>query len=272
MSNLDEKICKVEISSIFMNPFQPRRHFSKEELADLAASIKEVGLIHPPVVRQLGDGKYELLAGERRLRASELVGFKSIPVLIRNCSEVISAEAALIENIQRVDLNALEVANALKRLSESFRWTQEELAQKIGKKRSTVANYLRLLSLPASIQESLSKNFITMGHAKAILSLNDANKQQQLHEKIIQEGLSVREAEAFALNLLSPQKKEFASEKSSRNVFLDELARKMREKLGTNVVIEGDNEQGVVKIDYYSTEDLEMLDALLGEESCSVSI
>lgn len=251
--SLKEELRLVEIKLIKTNPFQPRKTFSDESLDELAASIKEVGIIHPPVVRELpGSDGYELLAGERRLRASERAGLKAINVIVKSFTMLHSREAALIENIQRVDLNPLEIAKALKSLAEDFQWTQEEIAEKVGKKRSTIANYFRLLMLPLSIKESLAQNQITMGHAKAILSFQYEKEQLALHEKILKENLSVRQTEALVAKkpkpIIEPQ----------RDFFLEDIAKKMEERLGTKVVVTGTK----IIIDYYNLDDLDRITAL----------
>lgn len=260
-NSLDEEIRYVEICKIKPSPFQPRRIFSSLDLEDLAASIKTVGIIHPPLVRALDGEEFELLAGERRLRASELAGLTKIPVIIKNAGHELSAESALIENIQRVDLNALEISKALKALQENFKLNQEELAKKVGKKRSTIANYLRLLALPKAIQESISNNLITMGHAKAILALPNETLQEQLHQKILSRGLTVREAEAESLNFAKRDKR-VASAKPA-NLFLAEIERKLSMHLGTRVSIKENENSGTVSIDYYSLEDLDRLLGML---------
>lgn len=261
-----EEIREVPIESIKTNPYQPRRHFQPEELEGLAASIKSVGLIHPPVVRPMDDGQsYELVAGERRLRASILAGFKRIPVLIRVSANAHSAQAALIENIQRVDLNPLEISKALKELMEEFGWSQEELGRRVGKKRSTVANYLRLLTLPQSIQDSLSEGRLTMGHAKAILSVEGVEKQILIHELILRDDLTVRQAEDTARRIEEKDKKQ-GLVYVEKDIYLDFLAEKIQARLGTKVTIQGRGKAGRIQIDYYSLDDLDRLMSLWGVE------
>ena len=254
---------EVNIEDIFINPYQPRKIFSEEELWELAESIKSVGIIHPPVVRPLDLGKYELVSGERRYRASQLAGFKTIEVLVKIKDNQTSAEAALIENVQRVDLNPLEIAKALKSLITQFDFNQEELAKKIGKKRSTIANYLRLLTLPSSIQKSVDSGAITMGHAKAILSLDDEEKQMLLHELILRDDLTVREAEEASQRImLKAQKKELTYE--TRDFFIEHLSHKVQQKLGTKVFIQSKGKKGRIMIDYYSLDDLDRLLEIFG--------
>ena len=169
---MNDTVAEVDIHAIRVNPHQPRRHFAPEDLQELAESIIAVGFIHPPLVRPVEPGFFELVSGERRFQAAQLAGLTKIPVHIRDSDTLMSAQMALIENIQRVDLNPMEIAKALRSLIEEFGFNQEDLAARIGKKRSTVANYLRLLSLPKNIQDAVSQELITMGHAKAILSLD----------------------------------------------------------------------------------------------------
>jgi ParB family chromosome partitioning protein len=259
-----DELKHIALSQIRVNPYQPRREFKLEDLEELAQSIRTVGLLHPPLVRPLLDSQlYELISGERRFRAAQLAALTIIPVYVRKTGYSLSAQAALIENIQRVDLNALEIAKALKRLMVEFGLTQDQLAQQIGKKRSTVANYLRLLALPQAIQESIAKNCITMGHAKAILALDQEEKQILLHELILRDDLSVREAEQAAQRIGEKAKKQ-QLHYVSRDFYLEQLANRMREKLGTQVLIQAKGKKGRISIDYYSLEDLDRLLVLLG--------
>lgn len=260
----NEVLLVVAVDKILVNPYQPRRHFALGELEELASSIKAVGLIHPPLVRPLEDGvSFELVSGERRFRASQLAGMKEIPVLVRQSSHEISAQAALIENIQRVDLNPLEVSKALRKLIEQFGYQQDVLAERLGKKRSTVSNYLRLLGLPKNIQDSVSSEVISMGHAKAILALEGFEKQNLLHELIIRDELTVREAEEAALRIAEKEKKKKLVF-TNRDFYLEGLAEKVQEKLGTKVTIQGKGKKGRISIDYYSLDDLDRLLALFG--------
>jgi ParB family chromosome partitioning protein len=255
---------EVLLSQIQINPYQPRREFKKEELQELADSIKAVGIIHPPLVRMLGDSeKYELIAGERRFRASQIACLKSIPVLVRKTSYAQSAQAALIENIQRIDLNPLEIAKALKQLMDDFNFSQERLSQQIGKKRSTVANYLRLLTLPMTIQTSIWQGAISMGHAKAILALESEDKQKLLHDLILRDTLNVREAEQAAARINQKAKKQQLSY-VTRDFYLEQLAEKIQQNLGTKVVIQGKGKKGRISIDYYNLDDLDRLLDIFG--------
>ncbi len=264
------EVREIEVERIAFNPYQPRSAFDEEELNELALSIKTVGLIHPPVVRplppnQLGKQCYELVSGERRCRAVQLAGLTKIPVIIRSSSPCLSAQAALIENVQRVDLNPMEIASGLGRLMAEFGFNQEHLATRIGKKRSTIANYLRLLSLPKSIQESLRAQQISMGHAKAILSLEMGKQQNLLHEMILRDQLNVRKAEELAQKL---QEKKELKPKAAKpaDLHLDDLAGQLQKRLGTKVIIQGKEGKGRLCIDYYSLDDLERILMTLGWE------
>lgn len=263
---LKDEVKEVALDLIVVNPYQPRRHFSQEDLQELSQSILAVGLIHPPVVRPLVNGTYELVSGERRFRASQLAGLATMQVLVRDSSHIISAQAALIENIQRVDLNPIEVAKALKSLIEEFGFVQDELAIRIGKKRSTVANYLRLLGLPKNIQDSVSGDVISMGHAKAILALEGFEKQNLLYELIMRDDLNVREAEEAALRISQKAKRQNLAY-ANRDFYLEQIAERLQQKLGTKVLIQGKGKKGRISIDYYSLDDLDRLIALFEGES-----
>ena len=276
--NIEEKletdpkdvILEIDAAKIRVNRFQPRREFAEDDLEELAQSIKSVGLIHPPAVRPCDDeGFYELISGERRLRAAQRAGLSKIPVVVHHSTQFLSAQAALIENLQRVDLNPIEIALAFQRLMNEFGLSQEELSQRVGKKRSTVANYMRLLTLPVSMQDSVSKGFITMGHAKVILSLESDDRQALLHELILRDDLTVRSTESVALKLSKKAKKP-APLFVNRDFYLEELAEKIQQKLGTRVAIQGMGKCGRITIDYYNYDDLDRLLKLLGVETVNL--
>jgi ParB family chromosome partitioning protein len=185
----------VPVGAIAPNPHQPRAYFDEESLASLTASVAELGVLQPVLVREVGDEKYELIAGERRWRAAKRAGLPSIPVVVRTVDEVLSLEQALVENLHREDLNPLEEAAAYQQLIEDFELTQEAVAQKVGKSRSSVANTLRLFQLPPAIQRLVAENQLAAGHAKALLGTPDRAFQEALAKQIVAEGLSVREAE-----------------------------------------------------------------------------
>lgn len=201
-------ISEVELDKIEANPFQPRTKFDAEALEELAASIREIGLIQPITLRKNGDDKYQIIAGERRFRAAQLAGLKSIPAYVRKAKDDSMLEMALVENIQREDLDAIEIAVSYQRLMEELQFTQEEMSSRVGKKRSTIANYLRLLKLPAIIQKGLREKVISMGHARAIINIEDQDTQTMIYNQIIKYGFSVRKVEEIVRDLNSDEKEE----------------------------------------------------------------
>ena len=260
LSVLDDKekkalgIIEIELDKIIPNEYQPRKVFNDEKLRELAASIKEQGVIQPVIVHRSGAG-YQLIAGERRWRASRLAGLKTIPALVKEATKREFLEMALIENIQREDLYPLEAAEAYKRLQDEFKLTQEDLAKRVGKERSTVTNFLRLLGLPKEIKQELATGALTMGHAKAILSLERLRDQMHAAVMIVKKGLSVREAEVLSSRLKNPPK-----EKKARLSYeLKSIEEKLREALGTKVIITAKSKGGRIVVEYYSTEELERI-------------
>ena len=194
---VSELVNEIEIEKIDVNPYQPRTQFDEEALKELAESISKLGVIQPLTVRAV-DGRFQLISGERRLRAAKLAGLKTIPVFIRTADDQGMLEMALVENIQREDLNAIEVAISYQRLIEECNLTQETLSERVGKKRATISNYLRLLKLPAEIQLGISQNLISMGHARALITIEDPKVQLDIYHQTIAEGLSVRRVEELA--------------------------------------------------------------------------
>ncbi len=201
-------INEVELDKIVPNPDQPRRIFNEEALEELAASIRSIGLVQPVTLRKLDDDSYQIIAGERRYRASLMAGLTSIPAYIKTVEDDDTMEMALIENIQREDLNSIEIALAYQKLIDMFSLTQEQLSERVGKKRATVANYLRLLKLPAEVQMGVKNKKIEMGHARALVALNDPVQQLALYNRTLQEGLSVRQVEAAARDMTDGQQAE----------------------------------------------------------------
>ncbi len=197
-------IAELAIHQIETNPFQPRSEFEDQALMELSDSIQKQGIIQPITVRKMGLEKYQLISGERRLRAAKMVGLKTIPVFIRVANDEQMLEMALVENIQRENLNAIEIAISYTRLIEECKITQEELSERVGKKRSTVSNYMRLLKLPAEVQIALSQNQISMGHARAIINVENLATQLRILEQIISRDLSVRETETLVKEVISP--------------------------------------------------------------------
>jgi ParB family transcriptional regulator, chromosome partitioning protein len=194
-------ISEVELSKIEANPFQPRSKFDEEGLEELAASIREIGLIQPITLRKTGPDSFQIIAGERRFRAAQKAGLDSIPSYIRHAKDDAMLEMALVENIQREDLDAIEIALSYQRLMEELDFTQEEMSSRVGKKRSTIANYLRLLKLPAIIQKALRDKEISMGHARALINIEDADVQEMIYDQILKYGFSVRKVEEIVRSL-----------------------------------------------------------------------
>ena len=196
-TNGSSAINEIEISQISPNPEQPRTTFSEEALEELASSIRELGIIQPLTLRSVGDNAYQIISGERRYRAAKMAGLHTVPAYIRTANDSELTEMALIENIQREDLNAIEIALTFKKLIEQYHLTQERLSERIGKKRTTIANFLRLIRLPAEVQLGLRDKIVDMGHARALLSLDKPSLQLKLYNEIIKKGLSVRQVEAL---------------------------------------------------------------------------
>jgi len=254
------------IEEIRPNRSQPRKHFDESKLQELADSIKEKGILEPLLVRKVAEG-YELIVGERRWRAAQKADFKEVPILVKEADDREALELSLIENLQREDLNPIEEAEALKGLIEEG-ISQEELAKRIGKDRTTISNTLRLLKLPAEVRSHLLQNRITSGHARAILSLETKEKQKELCALIIQKGLSVRAAEALARRWSEKPKKETLStrRRSDLENQLSSLLDSLRRHLGTRVHITQKGKKGEIGIEYYSFEDLErIVETILGK-------
>ena len=248
---------EIKLSEIEVNPFQPRTDFDQEALAELADSIKLQGLIQPITVRRLNAHSYQLISGERRLRASKLAGLTTVPAYIRSANDQQMLEMALIENIQRENLNAIEVALSFQRMIEECNLKQEELGDRVSKNRSTVTNYLRLLKLPPAIQKSLRDNEITMGHAKALISIEDPAKQIFLHQHIVRDGLSVRKTEELAREIQrAPVKKEGKQPEPisfQLQKIQDDLASKFSTRVKLNISSQG---KGTIEIPFLSESDL----------------
>jgi len=251
-----QEIISIDITRIIPGEQQPRRVFRDAALRDLAASIKEKGVLQPVIVTRTGDGTFRLIAGERRWRASGLAGLKKIPAIIKDVASADSLEIALIENIQREDLNPVETADAFHRLMQDFKLTQEELSAKVGKDRATVANYLRLLKLPEEIRTFISDGSLSMGHAKAILSIEGKANQLEAARRVIHKGLSVRETESFAKKVAGGGKKTAHPKKDAQIASLEE---KLIRHLGTKVRILHKGKKGRIEIEYYSLDELDRL-------------
>ncbi|MCR4311753.1 MAG: ParB/RepB/Spo0J family partition protein [Candidatus Uhrbacteria bacterium] len=243
---------EISPSLIVKNPHQPRAHFAEEDLADLKASIKEHGILLPLVVTDIGGGKFELIAGERRLRSALAVGLEKVPVIIREANEQQKLELALIENIQRADLNAVEEAKAYKSLLENFGMTQEKVAERVGKSRSQVANMMRLLELDDDILDALIVGQISKSHARTLLAEPDHHARRDLYQQMLEGGMTVRTAEAKAGS-------KSRKSRPDKDPNLSALEAQLREKLGTKVTIEMQNGVGKVSIHVYSKDDLRSL-------------
>lgn len=220
-------ISEIEVARIVPNPDQPRRTFDEETLAELAASIAELGVVQPLTLRLADDGDYQIIAGERRWRAARIAGLRTVPAYVRTVSDSEMTEMALIENIQREDLNAIEVALGFKKLIDTYHLTQERLSERLGKKRASIANHLRLLRLPAEIQLGLRDRKLDMGHARAILAIDDPKIQLRVYKRILKEGLSVRAVEELGRRMAeeTADKPEGETQKPSRPAELDSLER-----------------------------------------------
>ncbi|MCD6193636.1 MAG: hypothetical protein DRJ11_03450 [Candidatus Aminicenantes bacterium] len=250
----EERFTELEIDRLVPNPNQPRVTFKEEAIEELAQSIKETGLLQPLVVVPGENDYFYIVVGERRWRAAQKIGLQRLPVIIRKLSKAQQLEASLVENLQREDLNPLEVALAYQKMIDELGYTQQEVADKVGKERASVTNYLRLLKLPPEIKAFLMEGQLTMGHARALLALEDEALQISLARQIIKEGLSVREVEKLIqkIKTQSPPRKETPSPDPDLLAAQEELI----QTLGTKVSISGNLEKGVIKIYYYSTDDL----------------
>ncbi|MBU0634695.1 MAG: ParB/RepB/Spo0J family partition protein [Candidatus Omnitrophica bacterium] len=261
----EEKVIMLDPAQIRPNRYQPRQDFDGEKLQELVASISEKGIVQPIIVRHNPGGEYELIAGERRLRAVKELGHKEVPAVVKKVNDQELLEFSIIENIQRQDLNSLEEAKAYETLINDFGFSQEQVAKTVGKNRSTVTNTLRLLSLPRAIKEALSRGMISFGHAKAILSLEDADKQARLCERIMREGLSVREAE----NLAGANKKEPKTKtvKTGKDPHVREVEEELQQIFATKVNVVHGKKRGKIQIEYYSLDDLERLLAIIRKQN-----
>ena len=270
----DEKYFECDIEKIVPNKYQPRRYFAEEGLDELTQSITEHGVIQPLIVTTQPDGSYQLIAGERRLRASQRAGLKKVPVVIRTVDNDDSLlELALIENIQRKDLNVIEEAEAYNKLIEKFNYTQEQAAQRVGKKRSTITNILRLLQLPPYIKNDLEQGSLTEGHARVLLRILDSPSDlQELRNQIIQKNLSVRQTEKSIRKTTGTGKAPITVKQGAHLVEIPQsyctaLTNKLTNVLQSKVVISQSGSRGKIEIDYYSLDDLErVIDLIISKQ------
>jgi ParB family chromosome partitioning protein len=254
---LPEHFSQLDINLIKPNPWQPRKVFKEENLEELAASIREHGVLQPLVVVPMPDGTYQLIVGERRLRASKKVGLATVPAIIRDTmTEQAKLELALIENIQRNNLDPIEEATAFQQLIDAYHMTQEEVAQKMGKKRTTVANTIRLLQLPLKIQRAIAEGVITEGHGRGILGVIGKEKQLALFEIVVEENLTVRQVEDRAREIMQ-RPKMIKAPKTSTDPETIALENELRGKLGTKVKVQKSGESGKIMIEFFSKEELD---------------
>jgi ParB family chromosome partitioning protein len=250
-------ITEISVDYIEVNPYQPRTHFDQEALLELAESIRVHGIIQPITVRRLAHNQYQLISGERRFQASKLAGLKTIPAYVRSADDQQMLEMALIENIQRENLNAIEIALSYQRLLSECNLKQEELGERVGKNRATVTNYLRLLKLPPDVQIAVRDNKISMGHARAIINVENPDQQLYIFKKTLAEDLSVRKVEELVRNLSAqpePVKEQTMSPAASREI--SQLQSQLSSHFGTRIVVKSDGKKGEIKIPFLSIEDL----------------
>ncbi|NQZ44922.1 MAG: ParB/RepB/Spo0J family partition protein [Flavobacteriaceae bacterium] len=262
-------VVELDIASIEVNPFQPRSNFNDENLKELAGSIRELGIIQPITVRKLGYDKFQLVSGERRFRASKIVGLKTIPAYIRIANDQESLEMALVENIQRQDLDPIEIALSYQRLIDEVKVTQEKLSERVGKKRSTITNYLRLLKLHPIIQTGMRDGFVSMGHGRALINMEKKKDQIAIYEKVVAQQLSVRETEALVRAIKSG--KDSVSEKSGGNKelpgYISKSLSDIKDHLAVKVSVAASaNGKGKIVIPFHSKEEFQRLKKLLSGE------
>ncbi|GAA4958750.1 ParB/RepB/Spo0J family partition protein [Algibacter aquimarinus] len=260
-------IIELDIDFIEVNPFQPRTNFSEESLRELASSIKELGIIQPITVRKLGFNKYQLVSGERRYRASKLLSLETIPAYIRIANDQESLEMALVENIQRQDLDPIEIALSYQRLIDEIQLTQEQMSERVGKKRSTIANYLRLLKLDPIIQTGMRDGFISMGHGRALITIEDQSIQLDIYEKILSNKLSVRETEVLVSNFNTNERIEIPSKKQQDEdtpKFIKKGITAFSEYFGHKIDVKvSKNGKGKITIPFHSEEDFNRIKKLV---------
>ncbi|MBW7475637.1 ParB/RepB/Spo0J family partition protein [Paenibacillus oenotherae] len=264
--NDDDKVLEITLASLRPNPYQPRKTFDDEAIQELAESIKHHGVIQPIIVRSVLKG-YEIIAGERRFRASQLCGNSTIPAVVRNFSDQQVMEIALIENLQREDLNAIELALAYQALVDKFNLTQEELSMKVGKSRSHIANFLRLLTLPEEIKENVSRGTLSMGHARALVGVKDEARKKELAELTIANEWSVRDLEEAIQKLDQKAPTKVKPSAKKRDPYIEQLEESLREQFKTTVKIKQQKDKGKIELLYYNKQDLERLLELMQQLS-----
>lgn len=258
----DDKVIEIPLNQLRANPYQPRKTFDEDAIRELAESIRQHGVIQPIIVRSVLKG-YEIIAGERRFRASQFCGKTSIPAVVRTFSDQQVMEIALIENLQRENLNAMEIAVAYQGLMDQFQLTQEELSLKVGKSRSHIANFLRLLSLPEEVKEYVSRGTLSMGHARALVGIKDPGKIKQLAKQCIDHEWSVRELEDAVQQLDRNKQEKPKAVNKKRDPYMEEVEVNLRERYKTTVKIKSNKDKGKIEINFYSKQDLQRLLDLL---------
>lgn len=261
-----ERIEQAPLADVVPSPYQPRKHFSEDQLTELVESIRERGIIQPLIVRMVG-GKFELIAGERRWRAAQKVGLSTVPVIVRSASDREVLELALVENLQRADLNPLEESEAYALLINQFQLTQEEVAKRVGKNRASVANAIRLLSLPDSLRHYVSAGRLSVGHAKVILGLNSPEEMSLVGERVLKDQLTVRQTEKLVESLQTTKPRRAKSAKSAGKPSTAEwsdLEKRIQRQLGTRVRLSGTASTGKIELEFFSADELDRLLRLLG--------
>lgn len=256
--NDDDKVLELSLRELRPNPYQPRKHFDEQSIQELAESIKQHGIIQPIIVRNVLKG-YEIVAGERRYRAAQQLGLTHIPAVIRNFLDQQVMEIALVENLQRENLNAIELAVAYQALMNQFALTQEELSVKVGKSRSHIANFLRLLQLPKEVKEYVSRGTLSMGHARAIVGLKDKQRVKEVAKSTVTQGWSVRQLEEFIQQMYKKSKPTDKTKAIRKDPYLNELEESLRERFRTTVKIRQNKDKGRIEISYFNKQDLERL-------------
>jgi ParB family chromosome partitioning protein len=267
--NLEEKsdkndILYIDVNKIDVNPNQPRRNFDEDTLKELATSIKQYGVVQPILVKKTSNDRYMIVAGERRYRASRMVNLSTIPAIVRDYTDAEVKEIALLENIQRQDLNPIETAKAMRELMDVYAWTQEELADRIGKSRSNVANTLRLLNLSEGVLNLVVEGKLSSGHARALVVIEDEDIQLQLANLAVEEKITVRDIEQAVRELQKPyeepvQAPKKKKEEAKMSIEMQDLIEKMQRRFATKVSVKGNDKKGQIIIEYYNTDDLDRL-------------
>ena len=248
-------IIELEVDKIEVNPYQPRTHFNEQAIGELAESIKSLGIIQPVTVRKVDRNQYQLVSGERRYRAAKSIGFDRIPAYVRIANDQEALEMALVENIQRRDLDPIEIALSYQRLMDEIQLTQNQLSERVGKKRSTVANYIRLLKLDPIVQTGMRDGFLSMGHGRGLINVEESEKQLEIYEKIIARTLSVRETELLVQK--SKKSQSAGTSKALKPLFYHDAANELKSYFNTTVTIKGNNKgKGNIQIPFNSQEDL----------------